>query len=340
MQHRLFSLIPLLLSATLLPGCSERQPPVRVASGGHILNFLPFDVAMAKGFFQEEGLDLEVTYLTGGTTTAQALLAGQVDFSLNAIDYAYKAAARGKSNLRMVALMNRVPGMVLVVDSRHRDTIQDIGDLVGKRLGVTSKGSGTHMVLNFLLAKKGVDPQAVTVVKAGTSTFPPALENGKIHGGIALEPFASILIEQGKVQVLADLRSMQNTIEVFGGPYNLAGIMTRQDIIARDPELVRRFVTAIVKALRWMSEHTPEDIAAVLLRTVTGSDLDRYIKILGKLREFYTLDGHIDPEGAHNVLKAMEFSGAFETEQNLNALDFITNDFLPMQVRSTSPSPP
>jgi len=98
MQHRLFSLIPLLLSATLLPGCSERQPPVRVASGGHILNFLPFDVAMAKGFFQEEGLDLEVTYLTGGTTTAQALLAGQVDFSLNAIDYAYKAAARGKSN--------------------------------------------------------------------------------------------------------------------------------------------------------------------------------------------------------------------------------------------------
>jgi len=49
---------------------------------------------MVKGFFQEKGLNLEVTYLTrGGITTAQALLAGQVDFSFNAIDHAFKAAA-------------------------------------------------------------------------------------------------------------------------------------------------------------------------------------------------------------------------------------------------------
>jgi len=72
---------------------------------------------------------------------------------------------------------------------------------------------------------------------------------------------------------------MDDTVEIFGGPYSLAGIMTRQDIVARDPELVRRFVAAIVKALRWMSEHTPEDIATVLPKTVTGSDLDRYVKI-------------------------------------------------------------
>jgi len=60
--------------------------------------------------------------------------------------------------LRVVALMNRVPGIVLVVDSRYQDPIRDIGDLVGKRLGVTSKGSGTYMVPDFLLAQKGVDP--------------------------------------------------------------------------------------------------------------------------------------------------------------------------------------
>ncbi len=188
LQRRLFAVIPSLLLTALLPGCSDQQCPVRVASDGHILNFLPFDLAMAKGFFQEEGLDLEVTYLTGGTTTAQALLAGQVDFSLNAIDHAFKAAARGKDNLRMVALMNRVPGMVLVVDSRYRDTIRDIGDLVGKRLGVTSKGSGTHMVLNFLLARRGVDPQSVTVVKAGTSTFPPPWGMGKSTAGSPSNP--------------------------------------------------------------------------------------------------------------------------------------------------------
>lgn len=54
-------------------------------------------------------------------------------------------------------------------------------------------------------------------MNAGISTF-PALKNGKIHGGIAFELFALILIEQGKVNVLMDLRSTDDTPEIFGGP--------------------------------------------------------------------------------------------------------------------------
>jgi len=73
-----------------------------------------------------------------------------------------------------------------------------------------------------------------------------------------------------------------------------------------------------------MSEHTSGNIADVLPKTVT-----RYVKILGKLHDFYTLDGYIDPKGANNILTAMEFSMVFQTGQNLNALDFITHDFLP-----------
>nr|VFK12094.1 MAG: NMT1-like family protein [Candidatus Kentron sp. LPFa]VFK28146.1 MAG: NMT1-like family protein [Candidatus Kentron sp. LPFa] len=96
----LTTLLPLLASAADLQ-------PVKIASAGHVAHFLPLDVAIARGFFQEQGLAPEVTYLKAGTPTAQALLAGQVDFSTNGIEHAFKAALQGKDNLRMVVLMNR-----------------------------------------------------------------------------------------------------------------------------------------------------------------------------------------------------------------------------------------
>nr|VFK45859.1 MAG: NitT/TauT family transport system substrate-binding protein [Candidatus Kentron sp. SD]VFK49772.1 MAG: NitT/TauT family transport system substrate-binding protein [Candidatus Kentron sp. SD] len=220
---------------------------VRIASGGHVAHFLPLDIAIHHGFFEEEGLKPEVTYLKAGTPTAQALLAGQVDFSTNGIEHAFKAAIRGKDNLRMVVLMNRLPGMVLVVHGKHRDRVKGIADLKGLTLGVTSKGAATHMVLNYLLDRNGVSPNEATVIKAGVSTFPPALQNHQIDGGIALEPFASMLVERGNAFVLADLTTLANTEEVFGGPYNLAGMLTRQEVIDAEPALVGKVARAIRK---------------------------------------------------------------------------------------------
>ncbi|MCG8094265.1 MAG: ABC transporter substrate-binding protein [Candidatus Thiodiazotropha endolucinida] len=307
---------------------SETLEKIKVASGGHIVHFLPFDVAVAKGFFTEEGLEPEITYLKGGTATAQALLAEQVDFSLNSIDHAFKAAVQGKTNLRMVALMNRLPGMVLVVDAKYRDRVENISDLKGMTLGVTSKGSATHMVLSYLLHKSGVQQQEVTIIKAGASTFPPALENGQIDGGIALEPFASILEERGKAFVLADLNNLETAKQVFGGPYNQAGILVRQEMIDKSPDVVHRFVNAISRSLQWMSQQSEEAIAEVLPPQVTGSDKARYILTLKKLREFYSPEGRIDPEGVGNVMLSMSVSGAIPENSGLDTGKFFTNQFV------------
>ena len=110
-QVLIFFLLLLLVSSHVW--CQPQLEKVTIASGGHIVHFMPLDLAVAKGFFADEGLDPEITQLKDGTATAQALLAGQVDFSLNSIDHAFKAAVQGKAILRMVVLLNRLPGMVL-----------------------------------------------------------------------------------------------------------------------------------------------------------------------------------------------------------------------------------
>ena len=278
MNHWSVLLLVVLLCVTAQ--AQEKLQEVKIASGGHIVHFLPLDLAGALGYFKEEGLQPRITYLKGGTATAQALISKQVDFSTNSIDHAFKAAAQGKDDLRMVVLMNQTPGMVLVVDSEHKNKVKSIADLKGMRLGVTSRGSATHMVLAFLLSKNGIGPDDVSVVKVGSSTFPPALKNGDIDGGIALEPFASIMVENGDAFALQRLITMEDAQKAFGGPYNQAGILTRQRVINNNPEQVQKLVNVIIRALTFIKEKTPQQIADVLSSEVMGSDKKRYIKSL------------------------------------------------------------
>jgi NitT/TauT family transport system substrate-binding protein len=301
---------------------------VKIASGGNLVHFLPLDVAVAQNFFQDEGLDPEITQTSGGTARAQALIAGQVDFSLNGIDHAFKAAVQGKDNLRMVALLNRLPGMVLVVDSRLRDKVKTITDLKGKSLGVTSKGSASHMVLASLLKKSGVSPSDVTIVNADAPVFPAALQNQQIAGGMALEPFASLLVEEGKAFVLADLNTLKGTEQFFGGPYNFTGVVTRQDIIDKHPDLVQKVVNVHLRALKWIESHSEQEIADALPPNVVGSDRERYIKTLNKLREFYSPDGNINPQGISSVYESMVASESIPTEPPLRLDMFFTNQFV------------
>jgi NitT/TauT family transport system substrate-binding protein len=322
-------LLVLTLIATLTAQAQEKLQKVKIASGGHVVHFLPLDLAVALGYFKDHGLEPEVVQLKGGTATAQALLTKQVDFSLNSIDHAFKAAAQGRDDLRMVTLLNQTPGMVLVVHSKHRNKVKTIADLKGMNLGVTARGSASHMVLAFLLAKNGVRLEDVSVINAGTSTFPPALKNGDIDGGIAIEPFASIMVKQGDAYVLQRLITSRDSLKAFGGPYSLTGVLTRQDVIQSNSNLVSKVVNAHVRALRWIQSHSEEEIADVLPVEVVGSDKAQYVATLKSHEDFFSRDGVISSEGAENVLMSMLASGVIEKATNLQASAFFTNGFLP-----------
>ena len=327
MINYLFVLICTILLASELQAQTGRQK-VKIASAGHIVNFLPLDVAVAKGFFEDEGLKPEIIYLQGGTLCAQALISKQVDFSINSIAHALKAAAKGNDNLRMVCLLNETPGALIVVDSKHKDKVKTISDLKGMRLGVTSHGSISHMILAFLLTKSEVSLDSVEIVKAGTSTFPAALKNGNIDAGITGEPFASMMVEQGDAYVLKRLVSAKETLDVFGGPYSLLGLVTRQDVINSNPELVQKMVNIHIRSMKWISEHSAEEIAAILSSDIVGSDRDTYVKTLKLMKDFLSVDGSLNLQGAENVLSSMKMSGVFDPTISLNVKDFLNNNFV------------
>ncbi len=321
----------LLLLVTLLCATAQAQETlqdVKIASSGHFVNFLPLDLAIARGYFEDEGLRPELVILRGGTLTAIALISGQVDFSINSIAHVLKAADKGNGSLRMVCLLNETPGVLLVVDSKYKGTVNTIADLKGMKLGVTSLGSATHMVLAYLLERNSVSLEDVEIVKAGSSTFPAALKNKSIDAGIAGEPLASMMVERGEAFVLKRLVSPKETHEAFGGPYNFLGLLTRQDQIDSDPELVRKVVKVHTRALEWISAHSAEEIAAALPSKVVGADRDAYARTLTLMKEFFSIDGSMSVEGAENVLSSMKFSGIFDLTRTFNVQDYLEDRFL------------
>lgn len=298
------------------------KPPrakVAVAIGSAAsLIYLPWDVAKALNYFEDENLDVELQYQSGGTQAATALLAGSVDFAGNSLDHSIRAQLQQKPT-KMVVSFARLPGVALVVRSDQKDKIKTFADLKGKTVGATSIGSGTHILLTYLLRTQGgLEPEKdYKFVPVGSSTMAAALDKGDVVAAMNSDPFITQYVNAGKGFVFADLRKEDETSKLLGGVYQFTGAVTRVDVIQQKPDVVQRVVTALVRADRFITATASKDIAAKLPKTVTGEDLDTYVKTLDVAKQYLSKDGITDKAGVQNVIKINTVFGQAYPQQAL-----------------------
>jgi NitT/TauT family transport system substrate-binding protein len=296
------------LLAVLVSGgtpASLAAEKVTVGVGGvALMVYLPTVLAKAKGYFAEEGLDVEILDIKGGgSQAASALIGGSVDFSANAIDHAIKARTRGK-DLIAVHSHVRLPVMGLVVANKYKGEIKSIADLKGRPLGVTSPGSQTHMVLGYLLAKSGVKADEVKIVGAGGNTMPLALEKDSVHAGMMVDPFFTVFLKQGKGYALVDMFTSKGTVDAMGGEVQGTTLLTRPDVIARRPATVQKMVNALVRANKLIVASSGEELAKALPRELSG-DPKLYAESFEHAREAFPADSLVSREGVARVIETM-----------------------------------
>src|SRR5438477_7769217 len=128
-----------------LPSCSRPQArnTIQMAVGGQTqFIYLPLTVASQLGFFKDEGLNVNISDLRGGSEALAALMGGSVDMVTGFYEHTIRAKSQGK-HLVMTAVFDRFPGLVLMVGKQHVGEVRSIKDLVGKPVGVTAPGSST-----------------------------------------------------------------------------------------------------------------------------------------------------------------------------------------------------
>ena len=296
-----------LIVALIFDGCARPQEKsvVQMAVGGQTtLLYLPLTLANQLGYFKDEGLSVNIADLRGGSEALAAMMGGSVDMVTGFYEHTIRARAQGK-HLVMVALFDRYPGLVLMVGKQHINQVHSIKDLVGKPVGVTAAGSASDQFVKYLLSRDHLDPQSIPVVTSGTSTMLAALEQDRVWAAVPLDPLASRIDRDGIAKVLYDTRTERGTLDIFGGPWPAGGFYTTAEFIQEHPRVVQSMVNAGIRALRYVKEHSAEEVAAAMPESFWGGDRDQYIASLRANLDMYSSDGLMPPDGPPNVLKTL-----------------------------------
>lgn len=223
--------------------------------------FLPLYLADAEGFFEEEGLDVDIVAFRGGTDLVRGMIAGAVEIGCTSLAGVNVGIAAGQPLQAFYGGLN-----MAIFDWYAVPEIKSIADAKGKRFGVTRIGSSTDFLTRYALAKQGLDPDKDVQI---------------IQGGGSPERFAAMEAGQLDVNIFAPA---ENFIAADAG-YNL---ILRQTDIAPDYPFHVFFATE-----EFIASH-PNTIRAVLRAYVKGvrlakADKDRAVKELME-REGYTED--------------------------------------------------
>jgi len=215
-------------------------------------------------------------------------------------------AGLGKNLVEVVQLL-RAPGEAEMVATAKANDIKGPADFKGRNLGVTSIGSGTHGLTQYLASTKGITPDQFTPVPVGAGdTFIAAIKQGTIDAGMTTEPTISRLLKSGDAKVLIDLRTPELTRAALGGDYPFISVYMRADWVAQNKGVVQRVVNAYVKTLKWIATHSPAEIADKLPADYYAGDKDLYLSALTGSMPMYSPDGKM-PAGAPDfILKVLQ----------------------------------
>lgn len=301
------------LAAIAASACGRREaargfPHVRIAIGGQPqLIYLPTTLARELGFFGEEGLDVELQDLAGGSKALEALVGGSADVVSGFYDHTIQMAASGRELTAFVTML-RYPGLVLVTSPAAAATVKAPGDLKGRIVGVTTAGSSSQMLLTYILQRNGVPPDGVSITAIGTAaTAIAAVERGKVDAGMMADPaFAMMRRRNPATRILADLRTGAGVKAAMGADsYPASVLYANADWIRGHRDVTARLARAIRRTLEWIQAHTPEEIAAKTPASFKGDDEALYVEALRSSLPMFSPDGVMPPDGPEIVRKLL-----------------------------------
>ena len=221
-------------SPTAAPVAVER---LRVPYVAVSVTQLPAWVAQEAGTFAREGLEVSLEYIPTGSTLVQAMVAGEAHFGIAGSEAPISASLNGADLLILAPTVDH-----LLFTIYTRPDLTDAAAMRGQRLGITRVGSSTDFAARQWVQSLGLRPgDDVTLVQAGGQPeILTALQAGAIDAGV-LSPPSDIQARRAGLRELADL----GRLEV---PFYQSSVLTTRKMVDERPDLVRRFVRAIVAA--------------------------------------------------------------------------------------------
>jgi len=318
-----------LLFPALVAAQALEKKKVTIAVGGkNLLYYLPLTVAEQKGFFKDEGLDVEIVDFAGGSRALQAVVGGSADVVSGAFEHTINMQAKGQK-LQAFVLQGRAPQIVLAVSTKTMPGFKSVADLKGKKIGVTAPGSSTNIMANYVLAKNGIKPTDVSFVGVGASQgAAAAIRAGQIDAISNLDPVITILSRSDDIKIISDTRDVAEADKVFGGPMPAATLYAPIAFIEKNPNTVQALTNAIVRADKWIQQAGPSDIVKTVPESYLLGDRAVYIDAFLKAKPALSPDGMIPEQGPATALRALSSISPDMAKAKIDLKAVYTNQFV------------
>ena len=251
---------------------------IRVAEVAHTVFYAPQYAAISQGFFEEEGLDVELILTPGADKVTAAVLSGDVEIGFSGSEaciYVYNAGE--KDYLKTFAQLTQKDGSFLV--SRQKIDNFTLDDLKGKSVIGGRQGGMPEMTFEWALRQNGIDP--TNDLDIDTSVAFAAMGGAFIGGQgdfvTLFEPNALQIEKQGFGYVVASIGEL-------GGVVPYTSYSARNSYLEKNPEIIEKFTRAIQKGLDFVHNHSDEEVAKAILDFFPDTSLTDLTGVMERYR--------------------------------------------------------
>lgn len=312
--------ILLLFAAVLvfpLAACGKDElQKVRIAEVTRSVFYAPQYVAIEKGFFKEEGLDIDLKTTAGGDKTMTALLSDGADFALVGSETSIYVTAQGtKDPIVNFAQLTQTDGTFLVARDKIENFSWDM--LKGSTFLGQRKGGMPQMAGEFVLKKHGIDPQKdLTLIQnIDFANIATAFASGTGDYVQLFEPTASVFEKEGKGHIVASFGTESGHI-----PYTT--YMTKTSYLKENDETVLKFTRALKKAQDWVQKQDAATIADTIQPYFEDADPEVMEMSIQRYKEqgSYATDPILDEEEWNNLQNVMDEAGELPSRMDYTKL--------------------
>ena len=269
---------------------SQTLKKIRMASSSTNVSFLALYTALHRGFFKDEGIDLEIIFMPANLAST-AVLNGDVDYN-GAVTGTIGAAVQGRP---MKVLLFTVAKPLLFLVSQKN--IKEVKQLKGKKIAGSSPGGSATLLANQALKQIGLEPGkdvAVLQMSGNVASRYAVLESGVVEASLLSVPENIIALEKG----FNELLFLGDIVEF---PQN--GFGTSEKRIRENPDEVYRMVRATLRGLQFVwDKNNQEAVTSVLMKQWKVNDRKMAAEMARQVARVLTKDAYVKPESVQVLI--------------------------------------
>lgn len=299
----------------------EELTKVTLNEVAHSIFYAPMYVAIEEGYFEEEGIELDLVCGFGADKTMTAVISGEADIGFMGSEASIYTYNEGATDYVVnFAQLTQRAGNFLVAREKMDDFSWE--DLKGHLILGGRKGGMPEMVFEYILKENGIDPEEDLEINQSIDfgSTAAAFSEGQGDFTVEFEPGATTLESEGKGYVVASLGEDSGYV-----PYT--AFSAKRSYIDENPDIIQGFTNALQKGMDYVQTHSPEEIASVIEPQFPETDLETITTIVTRYYDQDTWKSNlIFEESSFDLLQDI-LESAGELEKRAPYDDLVTTKF-------------